>query len=154
MSETFRHAGLALVLAAGGFAAVVLAPRPAPADRADYVGSETCGACHKGDYEKWRATAHARATSGLPATMRRDGRCAGCHATDALGEIAEVGCEACHGAGRWYYPTYVMRDAETARALGLKDAGEGTCRPCHGVGSPSVRPFDYKDAWKRIAHGK
>jgi len=143
---------LGLSLAAAALV-LVAAPRPAPADRTDYVGSETCGACHKAEYDKWLHTAHARATTALPATFRRDPRCAACHATDPLGEIPEVGCESCHGAGARYYPAYVMRDREVARALGLADAGEATCKACHGADSPAVRPFDYKEAWKRIAHG-
>ena len=156
MSSIFRHSavrGGVLVLAFGAIAAIVLAPRSAPADRSDYVGSDTCGACHKAEYDKWLRTAHARATTALASTFRRDPRCAGCHATDLLGEIPEVGCESCHGAGRFYYPAYVMRDAEVARALGLAEAGEATCKTCHGADSPAVRPFDYKEAWKRIAHG-
>ncbi len=46
-----------------------------------------------------------------------------------------------------------MRDAELARAVGLADPGERSCRGCHLEGSsPSLAPFDLKEKVKLIDH--
>jgi hypothetical protein len=105
------------LLAAAGCAARVAAPLPVgetvlmaqPAGTvARFVGSEACRGCHPSAYARWRATGHAREYAGLPAADRSDPACLRCHVTgygDPLGlgggagELAAVGCEACHGAG-------------------------------------------------------
>jgi hypothetical protein len=109
---------------------------PASAERADYVGSQTCGGCHPAELAAWQATAHAKAALAGAAPKR----CYACHGTgDAPAGAAywaEVGCEACHGAGASYAPDDVMRDPPLARALGLRDvttpaARAAVCDACH-----------------------
>ncbi len=143
-------------------AALVL---PAAARAADRVGSRTCAACHPKAYAAWSAGPHARAAESLDPAHRRDLACLHCHAPEVpltktavwdkpptRAEREGIPCETCHGAGESYAPEYVMRDAELARAVGLRDPGERTCRACHLPGSPSLSPFDYQTAVRLIDH--
>jgi len=50
-------------------------------DRSDYVGAETCKACHQELYESWEKSAHWKTT------LR------------ANSPPAQQGCESCHGPG-------------------------------------------------------
>jgi hypothetical protein len=113
-------AALCLAAVATGGCAVSAAP-PAPVGHvvlageqergeAAYLGSAACGACHAGAYERWRATGHARDFAGLQPADRGASPCLRCHVTgygDRLGyraaggppDLANIGCEACHGPG-------------------------------------------------------
>ena len=101
--------------------------------------------------------------------QQQDPRCTSCHAPDLarttqeaaafhspdrLSRRAEagVGCEACHGAGQYYSPSYVMRDAELAHAVGLVDPGQKSCLACHTADTPSLSPFDFASKVKLIDH--
>jgi hypothetical protein len=75
-------------------------------------------------------------------------------ASEDSARLAGVQCESCHGGGKYYAASYVMRDKVLARAVGLQDPGDATCKHCHDNSSPSLQPFDYAAAWARIAHGK
>jgi hypothetical protein len=119
----------------------------------DKVGPETCKACHPAAYAKWRAGPHARARDSLPERSRSDRRCLSCHAPDLADGMAGVSCETCHGPGRVYSASYVMRDAELARAVGLADVGERTCTACHTDSTPSLERFDYRKKLPLIEHG-
>jgi hypothetical protein len=155
-------AALASATTAG---AVMSLQAPARAAREDHVGSAACGACHPAAFSVWRASAHARAGARLLPSPTAPGvaRCLGCHTTgDApAGEVAaaEVGCEACHGAGAGYATDDIMRDPALAAALGLRDlaspaARAALCASCHRDGGSTRRlPFDPEAAYKRIAHG-
>jgi len=63
-----------------------------------------------------------------------------------------VGCETCHGAGQYYSPSYVMRDSELSRAVGLLDPGQKSCLVCHSSATPSLTPFDFAAKVKLIDH--
>ena len=119
---------------------------------AGYVGNESCKTCHEEAYEQWKAGPHARATASLTGKSAQDGRCLSCHAPAQTKGVASVGCEVCHGPGQFYSPRYVMKDAELARAVGLDDPGEKSCRVCHDASSPSLRPFDFKAKLPLIDH--
>jgi len=127
---------------------------------AGYVGSQACKTCHEEAYETWKAGPHARATASLTGKAAQDGRCLSCHAPQQSKNVAAVGCEICHGPGQFYAPSYVMRDAELSRAVGLQDPDEKSCRVCHDASSPSLEPFDFKsklpliDHWTAAAHEK
>ena len=75
-----------------------------------FLGSAACRACHAAAYARWRATGHASDYAGLPPADRGESACLRCHVTgygDRQGypdtgggpDLANVGCEACHGPG-------------------------------------------------------
>ncbi len=118
--------------------------------RRDWVGSATCGTCHPSQLAAWQATAHARSVTRLGRTAGT-ARCLGCHGTgDApagKSYFAEVGCEACHGAGGHYATDDLMRDPVLARALGLVDVAvpavrAAVCARCHAAASTRLRPVE------------
>jgi len=120
---------------------------------ADHVGAESCRSCHPHAYEVWSASRHARSLDTLSRDQRRDARCLQCHARDVQqGADGSVGCESCHGAGGYYWPDYVMRDAELAKAAGLVVPDAKTCLQCHDASSPAVGPFDPAAKMKLIDH--
>jgi Cytochrome c554 and c-prime len=117
-----------------------------------YIGAETCKACHPAAYEAWRDGPHAHALDRLPAASQKDARCTSCHAPAADQGAQGVTCETCHGQGRLYAQSYVMRDRELARAVGLVDPGERTCTACHTESTPSLRPFRHAEKLPLIQH--
>ena len=126
-----------------------------PAAAADYVGAEVCKSCHAAEYAQWSTTGHASSLTRLTPVQQRDRGCRTCHTTDAASTdpvTAGVQCESCHGAGALYSQRYVMKDKVLARLLGLADIRPETCGSCHGSESPSVVPYDYASAVKRVAH--
>ena len=131
-----------LVLAVGG---AVLAD--------DHIGAEQCASCHPAAYAQWKSTPHAQASAVLGPDERRDARCTGCHATSAESGLWGVQCESCHGPGRHYWPEFIMRDVELARAAGLQSGADGSmCRGCHTADAPRIVPFDLAAALDRVRH--
>lgn len=103
-----------------------------------WLGSASCGTCHPRELAAWKRTPHAQHT---PRPTAAQGACLSCHTTgDApAGPVSEqaIGCESCHGAGRFYAEADVMRDPALARSIGLADLGNATvrralCVRCHG----------------------
>jgi formate-dependent nitrite reductase cytochrome c552 subunit len=134
-------------------AAVLLALLPAAAAaQQGYIGAETCKACHPAAYEAWSDGAHAHALDRLPEKSRTDPRCTSCHAPAVDAGAQGVTCETCHGPGRMYAQSYVMRDKELARAVGLVEPGEKGCLGCHTESTPSLRPFRYAERLPLIRH--
>jgi hypothetical protein len=132
--------------------AILLATLPALASAADFVGPETCKACHPAAYEAWKDGPHARAQESLPARSRKDPRCNSCHAPDAEKGVAGVSCETCHGQGGLYVASNVMRDKELALAVGLVEPGEKSCLACHTDSTPSLTRFEYLSKLPLIRH--
>ena len=75
-----------------------------------FLGSAACRSCHAAAYARWRATGHAGDYAGLAAADRQVSACLRCHVTgygvrfgyrasDESREMANDGCEACHGPG-------------------------------------------------------
>jgi hypothetical protein len=122
----------------------------------DLVGPVACRTCHAEAYRVWSQGPHARAAQALSPEQRKQALCLQCHSRDeqraGQAEVSGVSCETCHGGGRWYQPAAVMRDKELARLFGLQDATPSTCLVCHGGASPSLKPFDVKEAMGRIDH--
>jgi hypothetical protein len=133
-----------LILIAWGLPALVAA--------GDLVGPDTCKACHPAEWSSWKDGPHARAAESLPPERRSDKRCLSCHSPGAEAGMTGVGCEACHGPGRRYAVSYVMRDAELARAVGLADPGGRACLGCHTESTPSLGTFDPARKLKQLAH--
>lgn len=98
-----------------------------------FLGSTACGDCHAGSHAKWRATGHARDYAGLPDADRSDPACLRCHVT-GYGErsgyrrgggerdLANVGCESCHGPGADH--------GRSARPEFVPTRTGGECPPC------------------------
>jgi hypothetical protein len=119
----------------------------------DFMGSESCEACHADAWAAWQVSAHARSREVLSASQQKDARCVSCHSpNEAEQRVAQVSCETCHGGGQYYSARYVMKDGELARLAGLLDPTEKSCRGCHDASSPSLRPFDFKEKLKAIDH--
>lgn len=119
----------------------------------DFLGAESCQACHPDAWAAWQATSHARAKDVLSAQQQKDARCLSCHSpNEADQRVAHVSCETCHGGGQYYSAKFVMKDGELARLSGLVDPSEKSCRACHDGSSPSLKPFDFKDKLKAIDH--
>ncbi|RKG92606.1 multiheme c-type cytochrome [Corallococcus terminator] len=135
------------------FSALLLAASGGLAGAADFTGPDSCKGCHPEAYDAWMKSKHARATDTLADAQKKDARCLSCHAPDqATQTLTAVTCETCHGGGQYYSPSYVMKDPELARLVGLVDPSEKQCRTCHDASSPSLRPFDFKEALKAIDH--
>ena len=132
--------------------AMVLATS-AGASAFDFVGPESCKGCHPEAYLAWRQSKHARAKESLSPTQQKDARCLSCHSpNEADQRTASVSCETCHGGGRYYATSYVMKDSELDRYAGLADPSEKGCRTCHDASSPSLKPFDFVEKLKLIDH--
>ena len=127
-----------------------------PAQAQNYVGAERCGQCHEFEYRVWSTGPHAKAHLALSADQLKDSKCNNCHThvVEADSKLTAVQCERCHGPGKYYQASYVMKDKELARAVGLVDPTPQSCLQCHTEGAPSVAPFDFKTMWARIDHGK
>ena len=122
----------------------------------DLVGPASCRTCHAEAYRIWSQGPHARAAQALSPEQRKQPLCLQCHSRDeqraGQADVEGVSCETCHGGGRWYQPAAVMRDKELAHLFGLQDPTPSTCMVCHGGASPSLKPFDVKEAMGRIDH--
>jgi Cytochrome c554 and c-prime len=122
----------------------------------DLVGPVSCRTCHMEAYRIWAASPHAHAKEALTAEQRKQPLCLSCHSRDdgkgGQVEVTGVSCETCHGGGRYYQQPEVMRDKELSRLFGLSDPTPQSCMVCHGGASPSLKPFDAKEAMGRIDH--
>ena len=89
------------------------------ASGAEYVGSDSCEACHESAYQSWQTSKHAHAWEtlkkaeagdryGWPVTHYPD--CVSCHVVgyryqsgfvspEETPHLIDVGCEQCHGPG-------------------------------------------------------
>jgi len=131
----------------------VLVLAPAAARAYDFVGPESCKACHPEAYLAWKQSKHARAKDSLSPVQQKDARCTSCHSPNEEDQtIAGISCESCHGGGQYYATNYVMKDNELVRLAGLVDPSEKSCRTCHDASSPSLRPFDFVEKLKLIDH--
>jgi formate-dependent nitrite reductase cytochrome c552 subunit len=131
---------------------VSLVARPSGALAAEPVGADNCKACHETAYKQWKDSQHARSLESLSPRQQKDGRCLSCHAPQSGRGLKEVSCETCHGGGQYYTPTYVMKDKELARAVGLEDPSERLCSKCHDSNAPSLKPFNFVERLKLIDH--
>ena len=113
----------------------------------EYVGLETCAACHADVAESYGATAHAKSLEVLKAAgSEGDPECLACHATgleDSTYVDGAVTCEACHGPGGEHVAT---GDKAAINAA----VGEADCLKCHTADwSPD---FDYETYRVKGAH--
>ena len=122
----------------------------------EFIGNEACGACHVQDLALWRRSKHAhayRTLARLGENKAFDPECVTCHVI-GLGfqtgfvrwkqtpELGNVGCEACHGAGREHAEQPLKPYNKSSEAF---------CRTCHDPDHSTH--FDYKRDWALIKHG-
>ena len=127
-----------------------------------FVGAGKCKVCHLEIFLSWKKTPHARALSTLKPKGAEDPNCLRCHTTGfgdggygAEGnviDLADVQCEACHGAGSLYSRSSVMRKPELSRELGLATIDSAACATCHNEQSPSFKGFAYKKGLRTATH--
>lgn len=114
-----------------------LLPRPAPEGRPSYVGTAACESCHAEEVAWWRTTMHGRAYRTLEDVHKEYNlSCVGCHVTgyqqpggstvSHVGELRNVGCEACHGPGSMHVASPLEASVNVHR-----DAPEERCTGCH-----------------------
>jgi len=120
----------------------------------DFIGSERCKICHKEEYEIFAKTAHKDTSKSLDKNNKKNHECLMCHSMDKDGRIMEIGCEACHGGGKYYSQEYVMKDKELSRLIGLKKPDQETCKKCHTDDTPKINKMDIKEGMKKIEHKK
>ncbi len=168
----FRTSVLALFLVA----AYLILPANLNA-QAKYVGTKTCGMCHKSEKQGqqlkiWSESKHAQAYKALltpeadAISMKKGGKkaaenpeCLKCHVGEkALVESAfkedGVQCETCHGAGSEYKAMAVMKNKAESIKKGLiehKDVAK-FCVTCHNSESPTFKGFKFEEMVKKIAH--
>ncbi|HPI74226.1 MAG TPA: cytochrome c family protein [bacterium] len=134
----------------------------------------------KGDaYGIWKASKHAAAFATLAspesqaiakkmgiADAQKSAQCLQCHVTGhsappsakaASYKLADgVGCETCHGAGSLYKEMKVMRalhaGTQDAKTVGYRKGDKRQCVSCHNPSSPTYKPFNVEEAYKKIAH--
>jgi hypothetical protein len=109
-------------------------PRFTLPDDLEYVGSQSCKACHNDEYQKWNSNLHVKAYSTLEKVGSQfDPECVICHVVgldyesgfispQKTGNLEGVGCENCHGPG-----------SEHILSAGLTKFTEpkSTCLDCH-----------------------
>jgi hypothetical protein len=128
----------------------------AQSQTANYIGAERCKSCHEFEFAIWSTGPHARAHVSLTSEQLGDPKCNNCHTTSAdqsTTPLIGVQCERCHGPGKFYHPSYVMKDKELSRAVGLLDPLPAHCMHCHTDGAPSIKAFDFATMWAKIDHG-
>ena len=131
-----------------------------PRNSEGFVGSRPCLSCHKEAAQVWTNSAHSRALPTLEKEGHgRDPECVPCHvvgtsqgpfnlpklafeSTKRTPNLANVGCESCHGAGAAH--------VAAPRRFTLPQIGKAACLPCHSQeNSPN---FDFAKYWQRIRH--
>jgi hypothetical protein len=150
---------------------------------ASYVGTAKCGECHKSSLVAWQASQHSEAWASLLAREKLDGwpvtkhpDCVSCHVV-GYGEksgfingaktpqLANVGCENCHGAGSGHVAALqplqqriaagakiTPEELAAARSKGkLPAATSNHCVVCHDF--EQTPGFDFNDLWPQIEHG-
>lgn len=119
-----------------------------------YIGTKKCGSCHSAAMKTWKSSAHAGALATLEREKHaRDPDCVGCHVVglSKIGgfrsrsktpQLADVGCESCHGSG--------AKHAVQPAKFKMGKVGAKSCAPCH---VPNHSPgFDFKLYWPKIKH--
>ena len=133
---------------------------------ADYVGSETCKACHAREYAQWQQTKHAGALEHLRA-QHDDAKadCQKCHTT-GFGEktgwpaggaaLTGVGCESCHGPGSRHVAEGAERKGTILRLADKCDSCVilQICGSCHDDKNDPGFEFALESKLAPIRHGQ
>ena len=155
MARFFLPVGCALI------AALLLAVPTAFAQDASYVGSKACADCHEheyGNFIQYAKKAHSAdsvRTMAPKLTQQELKECFACHTTgygkpggfksfEETPELADAGCEVCHGPGSLHVE-YFGDPAEIKGSLDISD-----CESCHNP--ERVSSFNYKPLLYGGAH--
>jgi hypothetical protein len=119
-----------------------------------FAGTAACLPCHRKAAKALKTSSHSFALRTLIKDGHgRDPDCVGCHVVGldkttgfrsvrATPQLANVGCEACHGPGAAH--------SAAPKKIKLGKVGPASCQPCH---KPENSPgFEFGAYWKRIAH--
>lgn len=120
-----------------------------------FAGNAKCISCHQPEGKVWIASAHSKALKTLEKELHdRDPDCVRCHTVrvdstmgfrsrTATPQLANVGCESCHGPAAAH--------AASPKLVHLAKVGKQPCSNCH---TPNTSPnFTFNAYWKKIAHG-
>ncbi|MEK7721835.1 MAG: cytochrome c family protein [Elusimicrobiota bacterium] len=126
-----------------GIAGLVIA-QDAPVEtkpaEAAYLGADKCKMCHAKQHATWMKMEHSKAIEALSAEEQKKPECVKCHVTgygktggfesmEKTPKMANVQCEACHGAGSNHMKAPMAEKKKTINGAGVD------CRGCH---SPHV----------------
>ncbi len=112
-----------------------------------YVGQAACSGCHADKYNPWSQTAHASALSALTSIgMGNNPSCLLCH-TVGYGQptgytnqtltpnLANVGCEDCHGPAGWH------KNSDHSLILPAVSLDPQICGSCHQGHNPQYNEY-------------
>ena len=123
-----------------GITGLVIAQDAAAPAAATYLGAAKCKMCHAKQHATWMKMKHSTAITALSAEEQAKPECVKCHVTgfgEASGfvsmektpDLANVQCEACHGAGSNHMKAPMADKKKMINGKGRD------CRDCH---SPHV----------------
>ena len=130
-------------------------PEANVAEWGHYAGATRCKTCHNSAYDIWVKGPHANALKNLEPRQRQDFRCRQCHTMvpdGFMGELSGIQCESCHGPGRYYSESHVMKDKELREQLFFKPPDEKTCLFCHQGNHTGLKTWNYKEKLEKIKH--
>jgi len=180
------------LLVLGAIVTVPLAaPTAAEAEDFAYIGSKNCKKCHLKEFKSWEATKMATTFDALKPGERTeaklgagldpnndystDAKCVKCHVTgygqpggfvdiETTPDLANVGCESCHGPGGTYVADELMslknkeyKRADVVAAGMVEKVGADQCTGCHNSESPFVADgyvFDFEANKETGTHEK
>lgn len=123
----------------------------------EYVGSKSCGLCHRYEYKKWSGNPHGRAYATLEKVgSQYDPECVICHVVgleyqsgfvsqEQTSYLRNVGCESCHGPGSEHIKTF--GEARTAGPM-------SDCTDCHTPDYSGEYGANEQLYFEKIAHWK
>ncbi|MEZ0326097.1 MAG: multiheme c-type cytochrome [Fimbriimonas sp.] len=121
---------------------------------APFAGTAACISCHGSAGKIWKKSAHAHALATLEKEGHsRDPDCVSCHVVglslttgfrsrNATPQLADVGCESCHGTGGLHSKKPYLHK--------MAHVGDKACASCH-TAENSPR-FDFAAYWAKIRH--
>ncbi len=133
---------------------------------AEFVGAETCRACHRKTVEFWETTKHAKAFDSLLHDLKPnvafDAECVSCHTTgfeynsgwqspSLTPYLAGNQCENCHGPGSKHALEPDNDKFREVMSVTIEQADKNQlCSHCHD--EDNSRDFEIKKYWKEIRH--
>lgn len=138
-----KRLGLAFLFIAVGLAAIAtfFVANGLAEEENRYVGSKKCKMCHTKEYKSWEKTKHGAAFDSLSDAEKKDpevlkerttgyGKPGGFKSVEETPELANVGCEMCHGPGGKHVDV-PLSDKEAKKASAQTPAGKNVCIGCH-----------------------